>query len=210
MKRCVGIFVALLLCASVARAQDSAPSLSGMSLEELMKVRVETVYGASKFLENVSDAPASISIITADDIQRHGYSTLAEALASVRGLYVIYDRNYSYLGVRGFVRQSDFNARVLVLIDGHRYNDNIFDGGDIGTMFPVDLSLIDHIEIIRGPGSAVYGPGAVIAVINVVTKRGRDLSGWQIFASAGSWESYKTRLSYGKRFSNGMETLLSA
>ena len=165
-----------------------------------MNVKVETVYGASKFLQNVSDAPASVTIVTADEIERYSYRTLAEILASVRGFYVIYDRNYTYVGVRGFSRPGDYNARILFLIDGHRHNDDIYDGSDVGTVFPLDIGLIDHVEIIRGPGSAVYGTGAVVAVVNVVTRRGRDLNGLEISGQGGSWETYKVRMSYGKRF----------
>ena len=200
-----------MLCVPAAFAQQpTTPDLSQLSIEQLMDVKVETVYGASKFLEKVSDAPASVTIVTADEIQRYGYRTLAELLASVRGFYVIYDRNYTYVGVRGFSRPGDYNARILFLIDGHRHNDDIYDGSDVGTVFPMDMDLIDHVEIIRGPGSAVYGTGAVAAVVNVVTRRGRDLNGWEASGQGGSWETYKARVSYGNRFSNGIETLLSA
>lgn len=130
-------------------------------------------------------------------------------LLSVRGFYVIYDRNYTYVGVRGFSRPGDYNARILFLIDGHRDNDNIYDGAYVGTEFPVDINLIDHVEIIRGPGSAVYGTGAFVAVINVVTRRGRDLNGWEISGEGGSWDTYKGQVSFGRRFSDQIETFLS-
>lgn len=123
---------------------------------------------------------------------------------------MIYDRNYTYVGVRGFSRPGDYNARILFLIDGHRENDNIFDGAYVGTEFPVDINLIDHVEIIRGPGSAVYGTGAFVAVINVVTRRGRDLNGWEVSGEGGSWNTYKGQVSFGRRFNGQIETLLSA
>jgi len=199
-----------ILCARAVPAQDQAPpDLGHLSIEELMKVKVETVYGASKFIEQASDAPASITIVTADEIQRYGFRTLAEVLLSVRGFYVIYDRNYTYVGVRGFSRPGDYNARILFLIDGHRDNDNLYDGAYVGTEFPVDINLIDHVEIIRGPGSAVYGTGAFVAVINVVTRRGRDLNGWEISGEGGSWDTSKGQVSFGRRFSNQIETFLS-
>ncbi|HWF39090.1 MAG TPA: TonB-dependent receptor [Candidatus Acidoferrales bacterium] len=210
MKILFAIIAGILCGQAVFAQQQPAPDLSQLSIEQLMKVKVETVYGASKFLQNVSDAPASVTIDTADEIQRYGYRTLAEILASARGFYVIYDRNYTYVGVRGFSRPSDYNARILFLIDGHRENDNIFDGAYVGTAFPIDVDLIDHVEIIRGPGSAVYGTGAVIAVINVVTRRGRDLNGWEVSGQGGSWGTYKARVSYGTRFRNNIETLISA
>jgi outer membrane receptor for ferrienterochelin and colicins len=180
-----------------------------MSIEDLAKLKVDAVYGASKFLQKAADAPASVSVVTAEEIQKYGYRTLADVLRSVPGFYVIYDRNYTYVGVRGLSRPGDYNARILFLLDGHRVNDNIFDGAYIGTEFPVNVDLIERIEIVRGPSSSVYGTGAFVAVINVITKRGRDLGGVEVSAAAGSWNSYKERASYGKRFDNGLETLLS-
>jgi iron complex outermembrane receptor protein len=130
-------------------------------------------------------------------------------LRSVRGFYVINDRNYSYVGVRGLSLPGDYNARILFLLDGHRVNDNIFDGAYVGTEFPVDVDLIGRIEIIRGPNSSVYGTGAFVAVINVITKRGRDLRATEVSTEAGSQNSYKGRVSFGGRFDSGLETLLS-
>ena len=200
----------VMLCAGSVTAQDSRQAdLGGLSIEDLAKLKVESVYGASKFLQKAADAPTSITVVTAEEIQKHGYRTLADVLRSVRGFYVINDRNYSYVGVRGLSIPGDYNARILFLLDGHRVNDNIFDGAYVGTEFPVDVDLIDRIEIIRGPGSSVYGTGAFVAVINVITKRGRDLNTIELSAEAGSWNSYKSRVSYGRRFDNGLEMLLS-
>jgi iron complex outermembrane receptor protein len=190
--------------------QSQQPDLSGMSIEDLAKLEVDAVYGASKFLQKAADTPASVTVVTAEEIQKHGYRTLADVLRSVPGFYVIYDRNYTYVGVRGISRPGDYNARILFLLDGHRVNDNIFDGAYIGSEFLVNVDLIERIEIVRGPSSSVYGTGAFVAVINVITKRGRDLNGIEVSAAAGSWGSYKESASYGKRFDNGLETLLSA
>jgi outer membrane receptor for ferrienterochelin and colicins len=192
------------------RGQGSKqPDLSGMSIEDLAKLKVDTVYGASKFLQKAADAPASVTVVTAEEIQKYGYRTLADVLRSVRGFFVIYDRNYTYVGVRGISRPGDYNARILFLLDGHRVNDNIYDGAYVATEFPVNVDLIERIEIIRGPSSSVYGTGAFVAVINVITKRGRDLNGIEVSAAAGSWNSYKEGVSYGKRFDNGLEMVLS-
>ena len=190
-------------------AQEAKSDLSGLSIEDLTKVQVESVYGASKFLQKASDAPASVAVVTGEQIQKYGYRTLADLLKTVRGFYVINDRNYSYVGVRGLSLPGDYNARILFLVDGHRVNDNIFDGAYVGTEFPVDVDLIDRVEIIRGPNSSVYGTGAFAAVINIITKRGRDMSDAELSSEAGSWNSYKGRITYGDRFDNGFETLLS-
>ncbi len=211
LRRAAGwVLCASILCVISTRGQESQkPDLGGLSIEDLSKLKVESVYGASKFLQKAADAPASVTVVTAEEIQKHGYRTLADVLRSVPGFYVTYDRNYSYVGVRGLSMPGDYNARILFLLDGHRVNDNIFDGAYVGTEFPVDVDLIDRIEIIRGPNSSVYGTGAFVAVINVITKRGRDLSATELSAEAGSWNSYKGRVSYGGRFDSGLETLLS-
>lgn len=200
----------LFLSVRPAKAQESNQAdLSGMSIEQLAKVKVDSVYGASKFLQKAGDAPASITVVTAEEIQKYGYRTLADILQTVRGFYVINDRNYTYVGVRGLSRPGDYNARILFLVDGHRANDNIYDGFYISSGFPVALDLIERIEIIRGPNSSIYGTGAFAAVINVITKRGRDLKAAEVALRAGSLDSYTGRASYGDRFDSGVETLLS-
>jgi outer membrane receptor for ferrienterochelin and colicins len=204
------VLLLVTLCvSSVASQQSGSVDLGAQSMEDLAKMKVDSVYGASKFLQNAQNTPSSVTVVTAEEIRKYEYRTLADVLLTVRGFYVIYDRNYSYVGVRGFSRPGDYNARILFLLDGHRVNDNIFDGAYVGTEFPVDIDLIERIEIIRGPNSSIYGAGAFVAVINVITKRGRDLNAAELSTEAGSWNSYKGRVSYGSRFDNGLETLVS-
>lgn len=190
--------LALLTLATTASAQES--DLTKLSLEDLLKVEVA---GASKYLQKSAEAPASVSIITSDEIARFGYRTFSELLNGVRGFWVNYDRNYSYAGTRGFGRPGDYNTRILFLIDGHRLNDNIYDGAYIGTDFPLDLDLIDRVEIIRGPGSSVYGTNAFFAVVNVITKRGVQLSGAEAAFEYGSLNSFRGRMSFGRKFRSG-------
>ena len=133
----------------VAQDTRSTPHLADMSLEDLMLIKVDSVEGASGFKQKVTEAPASVTIITSEEIQRFGYRTLADILRNVRGFYVTYDRNYSYLGVRGFGIPGEYNNSIALLIDGHRLNDDIFDGALLGTEFPIDVDLIDRVEVIR-------------------------------------------------------------
>ena len=208
-----GLMLALLplLATTQALAQEkpSIESLTDMSIEELMSLRIESVYGASGFKQKVTEAPASVTIITSEDIQRYGYRTLADILRNVPGFYVTYDRNYSYLGVRGFGLPGQYNNSIALLIDGHRLNDNIFDGALIGTEFPLDVDLIDRVEVIRGPNSSLYVASAFLGVINVITKRGRDVSQVAVSGEVASYQTYKGRISYGNEFKNGLELLLS-
>jgi outer membrane receptor protein involved in Fe transport len=133
---------------SDTRADRDAKQATEMSLEDLANVEV---YSASKRLQSASDAPASVTVVTADDIQRHGYRTLTDILEAVRGFYVTYDRDYSFVGVRGFGRLGDWNSRILVLIDGHRINDNVLGNAMLGSEFLVDVDMIERVEIVRGP-----------------------------------------------------------
>ena len=150
---------AVMLAPETAAAQSTPvlgpAQLADKTIEELMGIQVASVHGAAKRDQRVTDAPSSVTIITAQDILTFGWRSLAEALASARGFYTTYDRNYAYLGARGFGRPSDFNNRTLLLVDGHRLNDNVYDGAGIGTDFPIDVSLIERIEVIRGPGAAL-------------------------------------------------------
>lgn len=191
-----------------AAERDAQEPLADRSLEELLSLEVESVVGAARHEQRLTEAPSSVTILTARDIRAFGWRTLAEALQGVRGFYVTYDRNYSYVGVRGFGRPTDYNNRVLVLIDGHRVNDGIYDGVLIGTEFPLDLALVDRIEIIRGPGSALYGTSAFFGVINVITKRGAAARG-EAALEAGSYETYRARASFGWADGEARDVLLS-
>jgi outer membrane receptor for ferrienterochelin and colicins len=152
----------------LARAQhQNADELTEMSIEDLASVTLST---ASRHLEDVRKAPAAMTVIRGDEITLYGWRTLADLLRSVTGVYTAYDRAFTYVGVRGFLQSGDYNARILLLIDGHRINDNVFDSGLIGTEFPLDLSLIDRVEILRGPGSSMYGTNAELGVVNVITR----------------------------------------
>ncbi|MBE0566788.1 MAG: TonB-dependent receptor [Krumholzibacteria bacterium] len=179
-----------------------------LSLADLMQTDV--VYGASKFEQEAKDAPSSITIVTAREIKGFGYRTLAEVLASVRGFYTTYDRNYEYLGVRGFGRPGDYNSRVLVLIDGIRLNENVYDATTPDTAFPLDLDLIQRIEIIRGPSSSLYGTSAVFAIVNIITKSAHEYEGIQVTGHAGSFGALGGQIAAGSYAEDGISVLVSA
>ncbi|OGU09215.1 MAG: hypothetical protein A2075_00070 [Geobacteraceae bacterium GWC2_58_44] len=177
--------------------------------EELFFLEVPVVVSASRMEQPVTEAPSSVSIVTSDEIKKYGYRTLADIIKAVRGFHVSYDRNYHNIGVRGFSRPGDFNTRVLVLVDGLRVNEVIYDSGAIGTDFILDVDLIDHVEVVRGPGSSLYGSNAFFAVVNVITKSGQDFKGAELSGAAGSFDTYKGRLTYGNKFKTGLEGVVS-
>lgn len=202
------ILALLLILAgfSICPAQTAdTQDLTSLSLEELTKVKV---YSASRHLEEVGEAPSAVTVITAEDISRCGWRTLADVLRSLRGFYTSYDRSYSYLGLRGFQRPGDYNSRILLLINGHRINDNVYDSAQIGTEFPLDLDLIDHIEVVRGPSSSLFGTNAVFGVVNVVTRRPSPETEVETSADNSSFLSRTGRLS-ASLHKNAWNALLS-
>src|ERR1700735_3599769 len=166
------LFLLVLVNSTLALAQNTHPptNLADMSIEELLSISVDSVYGASGFEQKGTEAPASVTIITSEEIQRYGYRTLADILRNVPGFYVTYDRNYSYVGVRGFGLPGEYNNTITLMIDGHRTNDNIYDAALIVTHFPLDVDLIQRVEVIRGPNSSQYVASAFLGIINVVPK----------------------------------------
>ncbi len=196
-----------LWAAAPARAKDPA-DLTSLSLEQLLDV---SIVGASKYQQKQSDVAAAVTVITRQEIQAFGWQTLAEALASLPGVYTTYDRQYSYIGVRGFSTPGDLNTRVLITINGNRVNDPTFDQGPTGREFPVDMDMIERIEYIPGPGGAVYGQNATLAVINIVTRTGADLGGGELAAAYEDPQALTAgRASWGKALDNGTNVLVSA
>jgi outer membrane receptor for ferrienterochelin and colicin len=156
-----------------------------MSLEQLLKLRAHGVPTeleklinslisvASKKPLNTRESPSIISLITADDIQKSGARDLIDVLRMIPG----FDFGSDVEGVVGIgVRGNWANeGKVLVLIDGLEMNEILFATMQFGNHYPIDL--IKRIEIIRGPGSAIYGGFAEYGVINIITKQGEDLNG---------------------------------
>lgn len=183
-----------------------APGLQLPSLDSLLNVKISA---AAKYEQTSSEAPASVTIITSEDIERYGYRTVDELLASVRGFYTRNDRSYTRIGVRGFSRLSDYNNRILLLINGLTINESLYGAVFAGVELGLDMDIIDRVEIVRGPGSALYGTGAMLAVINIITKKGNNIDGFKVSAGTGSFGRVDTRASFGKRFTNGLDVMVS-
>ncbi len=195
--------LSLGLCAQAAPTADAAD----LSLEQLLAV---TVTGAAKYEQRQSEAAAAVSVITRQEIKTYGWRTLDDALASLPGVYRTYDRQYAYLGTRGFNVLGDFNTRILLTINGNRVNDAVYDQAYIGRDFPLDLDLIERIEFIPGPGGAVYGQNAMFGVVNVVTRTGASLGGAQVSVAAQNPQRLREgRVSWGQRTESGLDVLLS-
>jgi outer membrane receptor for ferrienterochelin and colicins len=200
------LLVHLTLGFTPARAVDPPHDVTDLSLEDLGKVQV---YSASMYLQDDRKAPSSVTVVTADEIRKCGYRTLADILRSVRGFYVSYDRNYSYVGVRGFSRPGDYNTRILLLLNGHRLTDNLYNSALIGTEFQLDVDLIERVEIIRGPSSSLYGTNAFFAVVNVITRDAGQFKGIEVAGEGDGFGTYKGWATYGQQI-HGMGLFLSA
>ncbi|MBT3271356.1 TonB-dependent receptor [Candidatus Poribacteria bacterium] len=176
------------------------------SLEALLNTPISA---AAKYEQTTREAPASVTVITSADIERYGWRTIDEALQTVRGMYVSNDRNYVHLGARGFGRPTDYNNRVLLLINGHTNNDNFYNSAALGPTLGVPLDAIERIEVVRGPGAALYGTGAVFAVIDVITKDASDVDGLRVSAEGGSFGRKGLSGVYGQELGQGASLTVS-
>src|SRR5881628_3028187 len=168
---------ALVLVSNAAWASDEKvdarpPDLSHLSLEELMNVEVTSV---SKRAEKLSEAPAAISVTTAEELRRSGVTSIPEGLRLVPGLEVarVDAHNWAISG-RGF--NDLFANKLLVLMDGRSVYTPLFSGAYWDVQDTL-LEDIDRIEVIRGPGSTLWGANAVNGVINIITRPARDTQG---------------------------------
>lgn len=201
------LLLLLSLCLLPARGIPQELELREESaLDSLLAIPIST---AAKYAQSASQAPASVTLITAEDIAHYGYHTLEEVFAALRGFYVSNDRNYSYIGARGFGRPTDYNNRILLLIDGHVFNENFYGSASTGTELALDLNSVERIEIVRGPGSALYGTGAMLAVVNVITKSGKTTDGLRAAAEAGSFGDRRGELNFGREFASGVDLAVS-
>lgn len=178
----------------------------GLSLEQLLTVKIRT---ASLHSETLSDAPASVTVISQQEIRKFGYRTLAEALRYVPGFYERTDRTYTTTGLRGFSLPADYGTRLLVLIDGHNMSMGPNRANSFGLDFPLDLNLVKQIEVVRGPTSALYGSSGVLATINIITVKPENQVAPEVRAETGSLGEKKLQVSSSVPLGRGMRTLVS-
>jgi outer membrane receptor protein involved in Fe transport len=131
---------------------------------------VQEVTAASRQRQAVENAPASVTILSSQELRAFGYATLYDALGGTRGVFQANDRVYESIGIRGFARPGDYGNRLLLTLDGHSLNDDLLGGSYVGTDVLPSLHDVDRIEVVRGPGSALYGSNAFFGVVNVVTR----------------------------------------
>ena len=189
------LLAALVLCAAdSAHAQTQPVDLSAATLEDLMKIEITS---ASRKEQRAEEVPASVYVITRDDIRRSGMTSVPDLLRLVPGVQVAQiNSNKWAVSVRGF--NSLYSNKLLVLIDGRTLYNPLFSGVLWDTE---DLMLedVDRIEVIRGPGAAVWGANAVNGVINILTRPAADTTGLLVHTGGGTFDRSSLALRYGRR-----------
>lgn len=164
---------AVLLASATARAEGAS------DLESVLEQSVVTT--ASMSAESESAAPATSSIVTAEQLRRYGMRTVSEAINFLALGMVTQDPLRAHeIGARGVLINADFGSHVLVLVNGHATTDPGFGISNVDRGLGVPIELVDHVEITLGPGSVLYGANAMLGVINVVTKRAKDYAGFHV------------------------------
>ncbi len=161
-------------------AQNAPPDLSQVSIEDLMNVQITSV---SRKEQRADDAAAAVFVITQDDIRRSGMTSLPDVLRLAPGVDVAQiNANKWAVSVRGF--NSLYSNKLLVLVDGRSVYNRLF-SGVLWDVEDLMLDDIDRIEVIRGPGAALWGANAVNGVINIVTKSAADTQGGLVRVDGG-------------------------
>ncbi len=186
----------LMLFTGHLRAADEQTNqmerLTGMTLDDLLNQDVTSV---AKKSEKLSKSPAAISVLTQDDIQRSGATSIPEALRLVPGMDVAQvDSQQWAVSARGF--NDVFANKLLVLQDGRSLYTPLFSGVFWDVQNPL-LEDIDRIEVIRGPGASLWGANAVNGVISVITKSAAETQGFLARASGGNYEQDSFAARYG-------------
>lgn len=172
-------------------------TLGELSIEELMNVKVVT---ASRSEQKISEAPSTMLVITAQQIKERGYEELDDALRDIPGLDLVH-LSVQFPSIRTFRGMyGDENRRILFMIDGIIEN-SIIGGFEMGGP-AYSLHNVERIEIIWGPGSALYGANAFSAVINMITFKGGDINGLKFQRGFGSYNTSLEKAMFGVKKSN--------
>lgn len=193
-----------LLLPALAFAQGSASDLQLLAEEGF------TIQAATKTELPVSKAPSPVSVITTKQIRESGVRTIPELLRLVAGVNVRWNPMVQNFDIRGF-GQSPFTSRVLLLIDGIPYNS--WDKGGFPQHPGFDFFMLQNVkrlEIVRGPGSSLYGENAFWGVINIVTLSGDDLQGGRVELYGGELENQAVSALYGTKLGADASLFVSA
>ncbi len=171
-----GLCAALLAAAALpARAAPAADELDLLAQEN-------QVYSASRYAQTIAETPANVTIITRDDIVRFGYRKVQQALLAVPGFYNAASQ-WPAVGLSGIAVPGDFGSRVLYLVNGMPIYEPTYGGFFLDYL---DIESIERIEVVKGAGSALYGSGAVMGLVNLITRAGHEGAANSAAATASS------------------------
>ena len=175
------------------------PKKKNEILEEIKWLQAESMITiATRHKTPINKAPSIVTVITSKQIKQMGFRTLIDVLKIVPGFYVSMDETGEReIAVRGVL--DDASQKIKVLIDGHSIND-VWRGGAMWNFNDLPVENVKRIEVIRGPGSALYGQNAFLAVVNVITKDTEDIDGIQVTTSGGSFSTQNYNLLFGRGF----------
>ena len=195
-RRCSSLRFALMLGAlftsSAARAMDD----TGSDVQALLDENIVTT--ASKSLETGTAAPATSTSITAEDLRRYGIHSLDEAIDFLSlGVVTGNPLRDPDVGSRGVLMTGDRGNHFLLLVNGHAVNEPLYGSAHFGRGLGIPMELIDHLEVVIGPGSVLYGSSAMFGVINVITKRAKDFAGTHVIGETEAGKSYRAAAAAG-------------
>ena len=203
--RIITLITFLLLNATPVCSEDELSSeIKDPDLEQEFKwLKAETfVITASKVLENIKKAPASITVITDKQIRQMGARHLADVIRTVPGMQPWYHfSGTNIFNIRRGAGGGGSSDKILIMLNNHSLN-TVRMGGATWVYDTLALDNVKRIEVIRGPGSALYGANAFWGVINVITKEAEDIDGVELTASGGSYDTQQYNLLYGNTFAD--------
>ncbi|MFA7625912.1 MAG: TonB-dependent receptor plug domain-containing protein [Candidatus Kapaibacterium sp.] len=167
--------------------------------EELRSLLDQKVSSFSVNNQKMSETPNSIIILSKEDFYLFGYQTVSELINTIQGFYVRSDLNYDFIGSRGFDRTSSFSNNQ-VLLNGHVLNELVYGSQSLDNYLGIDMNDISKIEIVQGPASSLYGSGAMVSLINIKTKDGKEFNGLTAGYIKGTYGSDYGHLSFGKEY----------
>lgn len=195
MERLILFAIGAVIAGPAWSQGDAKPgNLNDLNIEDLMKVEVVT---ASRSSETLKDVPAALYVLSSEEIRRSGAKNLPDMLRLIPGVNVAQlDANKWMVSIRGF--NSRFSNKLQVLVDGRSIYSPVFSGVFWDTV-KFDPDQIDRIEVIRGPGGALWGPNAVNGIINIITKAADQTQGGAASVSAGDRSLHDLYARYGWR-----------
>ena len=178
------------------RVYNDVPRFTEM-VNRLRAGKSATITTASQQAESIEEAPVPVTLITEDMLQRVGARTLKDALvAYVPGMTDIASNEEMNVAMRGIY--SSGQEKILIMLNGHRLNS--YSTNTASPDYSISLDKVKQIEVLRGPASSLYGGVALTGVVNIITKEGSDVDGFQVKGSAGNYGQVRGDLLFGKHF----------